>query len=130
MLAFNPKTLAIGLILVIIAYAFWYYCMDTLMFSEVIGNGTDAKMGIFINLLDFNTQLSKYDVYNLKSKARKWEKRLQDIKSIRDPATRRREYEKVVREITADPSMKKVIKKVSIFGKDAVLPILEVINAF
>lgn len=130
MLTFNFKTLAIGLMLVIIAYAFWYYCMDTLMFSEVTGNGTGSQMGIFINLIDFDTQLSRYDVHNLKSKVRKWEKRLQAIKSISDPATRQREYEKVVREITADPSMKKIMKKVSIFGMDSVLSILEVINAF
>ena len=130
MLAFNLKTLAIGLMFVVIAYAFWYYCMDTLMFSEIIGNGTGSQMGIFINLIDFDSQLSRYEVYNLQSKARKWEKRLQDIESIRDSATRRREYEKVLREITADPSMKKVIKKVSIFGNDPVVPILEVIKAF
>ena len=129
MLPFNPNKLIIGLICVVIAFAFWYHYIDTLMFSEIVGNEGGYETTIFVNLIDFNTQLSRHDIRRLKSKVRKWVKRLEDIEKIRDTETRRREYKKTMVEITADPSMKKIIRKVSIFGKDAVLPILQVINA-
>ena len=118
------------LILGIIVFAFWYYCIDTLTLSEVIGKDASSEVSIFINLFNSDTELTRYDFYNLKSKTRNWEKRLQEVDSIRDSARRDREYEKVVAEMMADPSMKKIIKKVSGFGKGAVMTVLEVINTF
>ena len=129
MISINKK-LIIGLTIAIIIIACWYFCIDTLTFSEMIENDVSSDVSILINLFDFNTKLTRYDIYRLKSKTQKWEERLEEIDSISDSAKRDREYKKVMADMTADPSMKKIIKKVSVFGKDNVESILEVINTF
>lgn len=57
-------------------------------------------------------------------------KRLEEIESISDSVKKDREYKKVLADMMADPSMKKIIRKVSILGKDGVSTILDVINTF
>ena len=125
MFAFNNK-FVIGLIFCVIAFSFWYFFIDTLTLSELIGEDVDSQASILINLFDFDTELTRYDVHNLESKTPYWEKRLQEVDSITDSRRKNREYEKLIAEMMKDPSMKKVIKKVSGFGIDAVLAILKV----
>ena len=120
----------IGLFFLAIVFLLWYFFIDTLMLSELIGDDVDFQAGIFINLFDFDTGLTRYDVHNLESKAPYWEGRLQEIDGITDLERRNREYDTLLAEMTRDPSMKKVVKKVSGFGIGAVLAILKAISAF
>lgn len=123
MLGFNKKVV-VGFIVVAIAFSSWYFFIDTLTLSEVIGKDVDSKAGIFINLFDFDTDLTRYDVHNLKSKAPYWEKRFREIDSLSDYTRRERERDKLMAEIMKDSAMKKIINKTSGFGVDAVLAIL------
>ena len=123
MLGFN-KRVVVGFIAVAIVFSYWYFFVDTLTLSEVIGEDVDSKAGIFMNLFDFDTDLTRYDVRNLKSKAPYWEKRFREIDSLSDNTRRKRERDKLMAEITKDSAMKKIVNKTSGFGVDAVLAIL------
>ena len=76
------------------------------MLSEIIGEDVDSQASILINLFDFDTELTRYDVHNLESKVPYWEKRLREVDSITDSRRKNREYEKLIAEMMEDPSMK------------------------
>lgn len=68
------KKLVFVLIIGLIAFAIWYFCIDTLTLSDLVENDISSDASILINLFDFNTKLTRYDIYRLKSKTQKWEK--------------------------------------------------------
>lgn len=113
-----------------VVFSCWYFFIDTLTFSELIGKDISPKASIFINLFDFDTGLTRYDIYRLKSKSVYWERRMQEVASITDPKRREIEQEKLVAEMMQDPSMKKIVKKVFGLGVDSALTILKAVTAF
>ncbi|MBU8922635.1 MAG: hypothetical protein KOO63_12525 [Bacteroidales bacterium] len=111
-------------------YGSWYYFVETLYLSEIIGQTENPMANIMINLLDFDTELTRYDVHQLKSKAEYWNNRIDEVNSIQDPELWAKEQEKLFAEMMDDPSMKKIIDKVIGFGTEAVMLVLESIRIF
>jgi hypothetical protein len=109
---------------------FWYFFIDTLAFSQLVGKNISSKASIFVNLFDFDTGLTRYEIYNLKSKSAYWERRMRKVASITDPKRREVEHEKLVAEMMQDPAMKKIVKKLFGFGTDSAFSVLKAIVAF
>ncbi|MBI5183254.1 MAG: hypothetical protein HY999_02695 [Nitrospinae bacterium] len=127
----NSKKIIMGIVVgFLVVFLLWYFFIDTLTLSELIGKNVNPKASIFINLFDFDTGLTRYDIYNLKSKSVYWEKRMQEVASITNPKRREIGHEKLMAEMMEDPSMKKIVKKVFGFGTDSVLTVLRAVNAF
>jgi hypothetical protein len=126
----NSKLLIVVLLGCVALFGVWYFFIDTLSFSEIVGKGNKPRTTILINLFDFDTGLSRYDIYNLKSKSDYWATRTRNVNSISDPNRRNIENEKLMAEMMQDPSMKKIAKKVFGFGSKTALSVLNAIGSF
>ena len=80
------------------------------MLSEIVGQQDNAVVNIAINLGDFDTELTRYDIHHIKSSKKYWIKRIQDIMEINDSELKAMESEKLFNEMMQDKSMKKVSK--------------------
>ncbi len=128
MRAKKSKKILIGIVIILIAFGIWYYFIDTLTMSQIVGDDVSQNINMLVNAFDFDTEISRYNFNKLKLKVGKWDKRLQKIDRINDPVSRDTEREKVIGEIVSDPTVKKLMKHIPGFGKDAVMTIFDIIN--
>ena len=80
------------------------------MLSEIVGEQDNLIVNIMVNLGDFDTELTRYDIHHIKSSKDYWIKRIQDTMEINDPELKAKESEKLLNEMMEDKSMKKVCK--------------------
>ncbi|PIQ31074.1 MAG: hypothetical protein COW63_08625 [Bacteroidetes bacterium CG18_big_fil_WC_8_21_14_2_50_41_14] len=92
------------------SYGYYYFYVQTLMFSEVIGKTDNPLANIAISFFDFNTGLTRHDIQHLEKTKGYWIRRIKEVEAIRDSDLRARETEKLLEEMASDPSMKKVSK--------------------
>ncbi|MBC8427232.1 MAG: hypothetical protein H8E00_01090 [Deltaproteobacteria bacterium] len=119
----------IGVVL-IFGMLFWYFFIDTLSLTEVTGQPKNPIATIFVNLIDFDTGLTRYDIYNLASKSEYWERRIRQVNLIRNPQQREIENQKLLAEMIQDPSIKKIAKKLLGFSTGSAIAILRAAKAF
>lgn len=112
----------------IVAFFYWYFFIDTLRFSQIAGNTKNPYASIFINIIDFNTGLTRYDIYNLSRKNEYWQRRISEINEIHDIEKRNLENAKLLAEMMNDPSINKIVKKFTGFGTEATFSILQAIK--
>jgi hypothetical protein len=124
----NKYFLFLAIIVVLLGY--YFYFIKTLMLSQIIGKTGDAKSTIFINLFDFDTDLTRYDLYNLSSKREYWNSRMNQVNSIQNLSLRNAEQEKLIAEMMEDPSLKKITRKILGFGGKASYSILQAVLSF
>lgn len=108
-------------------FSYWYFFIDTLKLTQITGKPDNPYASIFVNIIDFDTGLTRYDVYNLSRKSNYWQSRIRDVSAIQDPQKREFENTKLLAEMMEDPSIKKIMKKFIGFGADAALSILKTI---
>jgi len=126
----NNKTIIFICIILALGIGYYYFFIDTLRISEIIGKTRDPKTTIFVNLFDFNTGLTRYDIYSIVQKSDYWNDRIDKVLSIQDPILRNIEEEKLLAEMMQDPSLKKITRKVFGFGGKASLVIMQAIANF
>ena len=124
----KSKKILIGIIIILVAFGIWYYFIDTLTFSQIIGDDVSQNVGMLVNMFDFDTEISRYNFNKLKFKVAKWDKKLQEIDRNNDPTSRDKEREKVIQEIVSDPTVKKLMKHIPGFGKDTVTTLFDIIK--
>lgn len=116
--------------LALIAWSYYDYYIRTLYFSEIVGTRKDTIGTIFVNLFDFDTGVTRYEFNNVIRKSFYWEKRQQQIDSIKNPQQRAKEHEKLVAEMMQDPATKKLVQKMWGFGVDGTLFMLKAFSIF
>ena len=77
MRAKKSKKILIGIVIILIAFGIWYYFIDTLTMSQIVGNDVSPNVDMLVNAFDFDTEISRYNFNKLKLKVGKWDKRLQ-----------------------------------------------------
>jgi hypothetical protein len=117
--------IATGLLAV---FLYWYFFVDTLKFTQITGKPENPFASIFINIIDFDTGLTRYDIYNLSRKSDYWQRRIQEVMVISETERRKIEEARLLAEMMEEPSIKKIAKKLMGFGSDAVLSILRAIK--
>ena len=117
--------IVIALLLSIFGY--YFYFIDTLTLSEVTGTSSNPIENIVINLVDFDTGLTRYDIYNLTQRAPYWDNRMQQVNAIRNQKKQQQEFIILLDEMMKDPSMKKVIKKITGFGSKTTMKIMNTV---
>jgi hypothetical protein len=125
-----PLKYMMPVVLALLAFFVWKYFFDTLSFSELVGRQQDPRISIMVNLFDFDTALTRYDVARLKKRSRYWERRANEVNAIRDPTQRQIENEKLLAEMLEDASIKKIANKTLGISKDAFFEIIKAIIAF
>ncbi len=106
----------------------WYFFVDTVSFRDLVGRPQGSFETIFVNLVDFDTGLTRYDIYRLKERAPYWNRRINEVDSIRDPRKRNEEQTRLVADMTEDPVLRKISKRVFGRGADLALSLLRAIN--
>ncbi len=124
------KTLIVVIVFVLLGYGIYYFFIDTLSFSELSGRQSSPMGSILVNLLDFDTGLTRWDAYNLKKKAIVWQEKQKYIFSIQNPELRRIENEKLMAEMMQDPGFKKLSRKILGFGGKGASGILNALVGF
>lgn len=117
-------------IVLIVGSIYWYFFVDTLSLTEITGQPKNTIATIFVNLMDFDTGLTRYDIYNLASKSDYWEMRIREVNSIRDPQQKEIENHKLLAEMMQDPSIKKIAKKLLGLSIESVIAILKAAKTF
>ena len=84
-------------------YASYGYFGRTLMLSEIIQQPDNAALTFMIKTVDFDTGLTKYDLHQLRGKIEGFNQRMENIKTIQDPAERKQQEEKLLVELMNDP---------------------------
>lgn len=113
-----------------LSFSYYHFFVDTLTISEIVGSTNNPTTDVLINLFDFDTGLTRYDIYHLKSKSDYWNMRMREVSSIQDPRARAIENEKLMAEMMRDTSMKKIVRKIFAFGGKSVMAILEAIKTY
>lgn len=123
----NTFFILIPVSLFFFGFVFYYFFVDTLLISEITGKTQSAKANIFINLFDFDTGLTRYDVYHINKKSDYWNKRMREVQSISDMKERERANDELVAEMLQDPSLKKITRKFSAFGAKSAGNLLQIL---
>ena len=61
-------TIAFLSVLILAFVSYYYFFLDTLSVSELAGKSADPGVTLFVNVFDFDTGLTRWDVHNLKKK--------------------------------------------------------------
>lgn len=118
------------ILIFLVPYSYYYFFVGTLTISEIVGSTNNPTADILVNFFDFDTGLTRYDIYHLKSKSDYWNMRMREVSSMQDPQVRAIENEKLMAEMMRDPSMKKIVRKIFAFGGKSVMAILEAIKTY
>jgi hypothetical protein len=124
------RSLIIVIIIVLIGYSTYFFFIDSLSFSQLTGNSNNSTAAILVNLLDFDTGLTRFDVYRLQKKTTVWERRKKHIYSIQDPALRKKEHDKLIAEMMQDPGFKKIARKLFGFGARGAFETAKIVSGF
>jgi len=119
------KAATLLVVLLLAGFGYYHYFVETLMFSDIIGRTNVPVADVFVNLLDFDTGLTRYNIYNLQKKSGYWNRRIREVQSIQDYQMRKDQESKLVAEIMEDPSIKKIVRKLFVFGTTTTLSILK-----
>ena len=124
------RLITVLILVCLIGFFSYYFFIDTLSFSQLSGKSNNPTATILINLLDFDTGLTRFDVYRLQKKTKIWEQKKKYIYSIQDPTQRKREYDRLVAEMMQDPGFKKIAQKVFGFGAKGAFETAKILSGF
>ncbi len=122
------RTIIFIIAAVLIAFLYWYFFVDTLKLSQITGKPSNPYASIFVNIIDIDTGLTRYDIYNLSNKSAYWQRRINEVTAIQDPQRKDFGNAKLLAEMMEDPSIKKIMNKITGIGSDAVFSILQAIK--
>lgn len=104
---------------------YWYFFGKTLRLTEIIEPQQNAYSEIALKLFDFDTGLTRYDIYTIERKVKPWQRRYQWINSLQDPKQRDLELNKLLLEISQDPVAAKFMARLSPLGPNGAFEALK-----
>jgi len=111
------------------AFGFYHYYIDTVSFAELIGSTGSPAVDIFVNLFDFDTGCTRHELQQLSSKCEVWNREMERILRIPDPAEKDRQHTELVAEMMRDPVFNKLTQKVLGKGAQSLKSILETVSS-
>jgi len=95
--------------------------------SEITEGSGTTLADISVNLIDFDTKLTRYDIYRISRKNDYWQMRIREVNSIQDQDNRKTEKENLVAEMMRDPSTNKIVRQFRGLGRGVTLRFLQVL---
>jgi len=126
----HSKIILILGIMILMGFTAYYFFIDTLSISQFTGDTGSARANIFVNLFDFDTGLTCYDIYHINNKSEYWNRRIKEVQSISDIRERAKANDELVVEMMQDPSLKKITRKFLGFGVKSASSLLQVLVSF
>jgi len=118
----------ISIVVLSVSYGYYYYFIKTLMFSEIVEKSDNPFINLAVNIFDFDTGLTRYDIDQITKKSSYWDKRMREVESIKNPDVRERKKAELLNEMMEDPSMKKVSKLIMNKGMGIGKDLLNMLN--
>ncbi|MCL4509621.1 MAG: hypothetical protein M1470_00905 [Bacteroidetes bacterium] len=106
--------------LCVAGYGYYYYFVQTLRLSDIIGSQDNPIASMLVNLVDFDTGLTRYDLHDLSQNAPYWNRRMNEVESLPPGYQKQVQQQQLVAEMMKDPAMKKIINRLMPFGFNAV----------
>lgn len=123
----NNKKIIISMVLILslIAGASYYYFVDTLSLSQIVGKTNSSIANIGLKIFDFDTGLTRFDISGIKSKSPYWMKQIEEINTISNGNVRSSESMKLIEEMLDDPGMCKIAKTFGVGGIKKIYSIIK-----
>jgi len=121
---------SVFLTICVLAYGIYFYYIDTLSLSEIMGSSGNNTTDILVNLFDFDTGITRHEMSNLASKSKEWSERMRKIESIPDQEAKERERTRLVAEMMRDPAFKKLSQKLLSKGASAAGSALNIAKSY
>ena len=126
----NSKGILLVLVGALVCFGYHHRYVETLMLSELIGGNAAPEETILLAVFDFDTGLTRQDVYGIAANAEYWCLRIRNVESIRDLQVRKREETQLVADMLEDPHLRKVFRRVLGLGTDAAFAVLQAAAQF
>lgn len=111
------NTLAAAACLAAAAF-YWFFCVDTLAFSQLVPRPENIYLSTMLKLADFDTGLTRFDVWRLSRMGNRWQERIRALDAMTDKTRRSAEEARLLAEMAEDPVLKKLIKSTFLSGLD------------
>jgi hypothetical protein len=119
-----PRLIVLGFFFVLAGWGGWFYFGQTLRLTQVVGQQTAPLAMLAVNLMDFDTGLTRYDVSVLEGKANYWRLRIRQIELMTD-SQQQQASAILFKEICSEPAALKLIQKVLPLGNDVTVQLLK-----
>lgn len=124
----NVISLLVVAVLIIAAiYGGYYFFIDTLSFQDITGSTNNSLLDIAISVIDFDTEVTRYDLWRFGRHSDYYERRMKEIDAIQDNSKRMSESEKLIAELAQEPAIKKMTHKAALFGGKGALEIAKML---
>jgi len=108
-------------------FSYRHYFVKTLTLSEIVGHTDNPLANLAINLMDFDTGLTRNDLRRLKSNKDYWIGRIQEVDTIQDPDRKMQEGTQLLSDMMEDPTLKKICSGILSLGTNATLGLIQII---
>lgn len=117
-------SITLAALVVVAAGGGWYFFGKPLRLSDIAGEQQNSIAAAAVRLLDFNTGLTRYDLFMLRQRGKTWNERIGRAQALVSPAERAAEIDRVFTEIAQDPAARKFLSGLGVLGKDDALELL------
>mgnify|MGYP001203910627 CR=1 FL=1 len=119
---------AAALLLIAAASGGWFFFGKTLRLSEIAGRQENPYAEIALRLFDFDTGLTRYDLYTLQKKIKPWQRRFAWINSLPNRAQQDQEMNRLLLEIAQDPVAGKFLNRLAPLGQEGAFNVFSAIK--
>jgi len=117
----------VAVLIIAAIYGGYYFFVDKLTFQEITGSTHNSWLDIALSVVDFDTEVTRYDMFMLGRHADYYEKRLKEIDAISDSDKRYAETLDLTAELMQEPAVKKLTHQAFMFGGKGTLEIAKMI---
>lgn len=114
-----------------ITYGGYYYYrhnyVDTLMLSEIVGDTDNSAINLSVSLFDFDTELTRHDIKQLKDNKDYWISRIKEVDAIKDSNLKMQSSAQLLSDMMDDPVLKKICSGIIKLGTNASFGLIEMI---
>ena len=114
-----------------LTYGGYYYYqrnyVDTLMLSEIVGHTDNMGVNIAVDLVDFNTGITRHDINQLQKNKDYWISRIQEVEAIDDTNLKGQASTQLLSEMMEDPVLKKICTGIFKLGTNTSFGLIEMI---
>lgn len=124
------KAKVIVLIIIILcvsigSYSYYSYnYVKTLLLSEIVGRTDNASINLAVNLFDFDTELTRHDLNQLKDNKDYWISRIKEIDTIQNSDQKQQASIQLLSDMMEDPVLKKICSGILNLGTNVSLGLI------
>jgi hypothetical protein len=108
-------------------YYYHYEYVETLRLSEIIDKTDNPMVNLAVNILDFDTGLTRHDIKHLKNNKEYWIGRINQLDAIQGDNQKQEAVIQLLADFFDDPVVKKLKPNLTAFGANSSLEIIKTI---